>query len=409
MSDRVAASRWSEQAKSGSGVGLIARLLPLDITVFLVYLTIGAPLPVIPLFVHDRLGFDPIIVGIVIGAQAAATLLARPLAGGLSDRRGTKAAVMIGALIAALAGIFYFFATLLEFSPVASLAAIIAGRLALGLGDSLFLTGAMTWGVQLGGPNNAGKGLMSVGIALYAAMAIGAPLGVAMFQTSGFAVLALTVAATPLIACLIARRLPAQPVVSGPRIPLREVFGRIWLPGAGVALAGVGFAVIAAFITLYYQSRGWDGAAYGLTAFGVAFIVARLFFGGYPDRFGGARVALACLVIEIVGQLLLWLAPLPVIALLGAALTGFGYSLAFPALCLEAVRRVPVQSRGSAIGAYVVCLDFSLASAGPVAGLLVAPLGYSAIYLLGAGCAALAAVLTIGLLRQAAAQPAAAP
>jgi MFS family permease len=409
MSDRAAASsRWSEQAKSGSGVGLIARLLPLDITVFLVYLTIGAPLPVIPLFVHDQLGFDPIIVGIVIGAQAAATLLARPLAGGLSDRRGTKAAVMIGALIAVLAGIFYFIATLLEFSPVASLAAIIAGRMALGLGDSLFLTGAMAWGVQLGGPNNAGKGLMSVGIALYAAMAIGAPMGIAIFQNSGFAVLALTVATTPLLACLIAGRLPAQPVVSGPRIPLREVFGRIWLPGAGVALAGVGFAVIAAFITLYYQSRGWDGAAYGLTAFGVAFIVARLFFGGYPDRFGGARVALACLVIELVGQLLLWLAPLPVIALFGAALTGFGYSLAFPALCLEAVRRVPVQSRGSAIGAYVVCLDFSLASAGPVAGLLVAPLGYSAIYLLGAGCAALAAMLTLGLLRQAAAQPAAA-
>src|SRR5438046_2640480 len=223
MSDRAVASRWSEQAKSGSGVGLIARLLPLDITVFLVYLTIGAPLPVIPLFVHDRLGFDPIIVGIVIGAQAAATLLARPLAGGLSDRRGTKAAVMIGALIAVLAGIFYFFATLLEFSPVASLAAIIAGRLALGLGDSLFLTGAMAWGVQLGGPNNAGKGLMSVGIALYAAMAIGAPLGIAIFNSSGgFAVLALIVAATPLLACLIAQRLPAQPVVAGARIPLRE-------------------------------------------------------------------------------------------------------------------------------------------------------------------------------------------
>src|SRR5439155_765761 len=101
------------------------------------------------------------------------------------------------------------------------------------------------------------------------------------------------------------------------------------------------------------------------------------------------------------------LPPSPAIALLGAALTGFGYSLAFPALCLEAVRRVPPQSRGSAIGAYVVCLDFSLASAGPVAGLLVAPLGYSAIYLLGGGCAALAAMLTIGLLPQA--TPATAP
>ena len=64
---------------------------------------------------------------------------------------------------------------------------------------------------------------------------------------------------------------------------------------------------------------------------------------------------------------------------------------------------MPPQSRGSAIGAYVVCLDFSLASAGPVAGLMVAPLGYSAIYLMGAGCAALAAMLTIGLLTEAAA------
>jgi MFS family permease len=399
MSDR-ALSRPTDAAVPEGNRTLIARLLPLDISVFLVYLTVGAPLPVIPLFVHDRLGFDPIVVGLVIGAQAAATLLARPLAGGISDRRGTRVAVICGALISILAGLFYYLSSWLEFSPAAGLAAIIAGRLALGLGDSLFLTGAMAWGVQLGGPKNAGKGLMSVGIALYAAMAIGAPVGLAIFQSSGFALLALFVAATPIIACLIALRLPAQPLIAGPRIPLREVFGLIWRPGAGVALSGVGFAVIAAFITLYYQSHGWNGAAYGLTAFGVAFIVARFFFGGYPDRFGGARVALVCLAIEVAGQLLLWLAPLPIIALLGAALTGFGYSLAFPALCLEAVRRVPPQSRGSAIGAYVVCLDFSLASAGPVAGLMVAPLGYPAIYLLGAACAVLAALLTIGLLRE---------
>ncbi|MBV8492243.1 MAG: arabinose transporter [Alphaproteobacteria bacterium] len=401
MSDRALLARLSAAPVSPVNLALIAKLLPLDIAVFLVYLTIGAPLPVIPLFVHDQLGFDPIIVGIVIGAQAAATLLARPLAGGISDRRGTRVAVMVGGVISAFAGVFYFVGTLFDGSSVGSLVAIIAGRLTLGLGDSLFLTGAMAWGVQLGGPQNAGKGLMSVGIALYAAMAIGAPFGIAIFNSGGFGMLAVIVTATPLVASYIAYRLPAQPVVAGPRIPLREVFGRIWQPGAGVALSGVGFAVIAAFITLYYQSRGWNGAAYGLTAFGLAFIAARLFFGAYPDRFGGARVALVCLAIEVVGQLMLWFAPAPAIALLGAALTGFGYSLAFPALCLEAVRRVPPQSRGSAIGAYVVCLDFSLASAGPVAGLLVAPLGYSAIYLLGGACAALAALLTISLLPQA--------
>src|SRR4029077_5429155 len=112
MSDRVLSPPLAEQVEAKDNMALIARLLPLDIAVFLVYLTIGAPLPVIPLFVHDRLGFDPLIVGIVIGIEGGATLLARPLAGGLSDRRGTKAAVIVGALITVLAGILYFVGSL---------------------------------------------------------------------------------------------------------------------------------------------------------------------------------------------------------------------------------------------------------------------------------------------------------
>src|SRR5207237_8882593 len=104
MSDRVLSPVLSATVKPEANLALIARLLPLDFAVFLVYLTIGAPLPVIPLFVNDRLGFDPIIVGIVIGAQAAATLLARRLAGGCSEQRRTRRAVVGGAMITAFAG-----------------------------------------------------------------------------------------------------------------------------------------------------------------------------------------------------------------------------------------------------------------------------------------------------------------
>src|SRR5436305_8280711 len=105
MSDRVLSPVLSAPVKPEANLALIARLLPLDLAVFLVYLTIGAPLPVLSLFVHDSLGFDPIIVGIVIGAQAAATLLAPPLAGRFSDRPGTRAAVRVCALLSALAGV----------------------------------------------------------------------------------------------------------------------------------------------------------------------------------------------------------------------------------------------------------------------------------------------------------------
>ncbi|VFT74256.1 transporter [Klebsiella aerogenes] len=39
-----------------------------------------------------------------------------------------------------------------------------------------------------------------------------------------------------------------------------------------LALASAGFGVIATFITLFYDAKGWDGAAFALTLFSCAFV-----------------------------------------------------------------------------------------------------------------------------------------
>ena len=65
----------------------------------------------------------------------------------------------------------------------------------------------------------------------------------------------------------------------------------------------------------------------------------------------------------------------------------------FPALGMEAVKRVPATNRGSALGAYALFLDFALGLTGPVAGLIAKHGGYPAVYLF----AALSALAALGL------------
>jgi MFS family permease len=138
------------------------------------------------------------------------------------------------------------------------------------------------------------------------------------------------------------------------------VVKRIWLPGLGAALSSVGFGTIAAFSSLLFADHGWTPVWLAFSAYAVALIVARLAFGHLPDRIGGARVALLFSLVEVIGLALMSFASTGSVAALGAALTGFGYSLVFPALGVEAVRRAPAEGRGVAMGAYTACLDLAL-------------------------------------------------
>jgi predicted MFS family arabinose efflux permease len=160
-------------------------------------------------------------------------------------------------------------------------------------------------------------------------------------------------------------------------------------------LQGVGLSGLTAFASLYFAMRGWGHAGLVMTAFGVGFVLMRMVFGHLPDRIGGYRVALWSLGIEAIGQAVLWAAPYEIVALAGAFVTGLGCALVFPALGVEALKRVLPANRGSAMGAFVAFLDIAYGIAGPAAGLVAGHFGYAAVYLLGAASAILGAVLVL--------------
>jgi MFS family permease len=373
-------------------------LLPIMGAVFVAFLITGVALPVLPLHVHQGLGLGTFIVGLIAGSQFAAALVSRLSAGRDADSRGAKHAVVAGLALATLAGLLYLLSLGFVSTPSVSAAILLVGRAVLGAGESFIITGAQAWGLALAGPRNTGKVIAWVGTAMYAAFAIGAPIGTALYASHGFSAIALITTLLPLAAAAVVAPLARVAPTARVRPSFTTVIAAVWLPGVGLALTSSGFGAMTAFVALLFAARGWTVWP-AFTTFAIAFMFARIALGHIADRMGGARVALGFLLIEAAGQALLWLAPSAELGLTGAALTGFGYSLVYPGFGVEAVRRAPADSRGLAMGAYTAFLDVALALASPALGLVAAVNGIGSVFLASALSSLCAAPIALRLMK----------
>lgn len=359
------------------------RLLTFVYFTFVCYLSIGLPLAVLPPYVHYRMGYSAALAGLAVSIQYIATLASRPWAGRISDHAGAKVSVLWGMGLCSASGALLVGAAALHFAPVSSLGTLIASRLLLGAGESLGSTGATLWGITSAGSRHTARVISYNGVATYSGLALGAPLGVVLDQRFGLAAIGLLTMAV--CAASLAFAFRKQPVVVNPgdHLPFNHVLGRVAPHGMALALGGIGYSVLATFVTLYYASRHWNpsGAALCLTAFGISFVAARLAFIRSIDRFGGLPVAIACLSVESAGVLLIWSANSAWMVSAGAALAGAGYSLVFPAIGVEAVKRVPLRSRGTALGVYTAFADVSFFLTGPMAGAVIGFWGYRSVFL----------------------------
>lgn len=351
-------------------------------------LAVGATLPVLPRYVDGPLGGGKIAVGIVVGAFAITGLLMRPFAGRLADSRGRRPTVVLGALLASLAGFMYLL-------PL-GIGGMIAARLVLGIGEGAVFTAGSAWIVDLAPVERRGRVIGLYGLSVWAGLSIGPLFGEVIKHNAGYAAVWIFAGALPLLGALIASRVPDPFRPKWLEQEHRSLIAReALLPGAALALGSTGYAAVAAFVVLHLDERGVGHGALVFGALATMVVLTRLVGGDLPDRVGPARVATAAALVEAAGLTTLAFAQSLGVAIAGALAIGAAFSLLYPSLSLIVVNQVSEARRGAALGTFTAFFDAGIGLGSPLAGAAAALSGYKGSFLLGAAIALSCAALIV--------------
>ena len=177
------------------------------------------------------------------------------------------------------------------------------------------------------------------------------------------------------------------------RTPTRLIPPGVALPGSIIGLAAYGYGTLAALLVLSLGHSA--GRVVALPVFACAFLVVRGFGSPLVDQHGGASVARITLAVQAAGLLLLTAAPNLAVTLFGAAVTGAGLGLIYPATAAMTLRQARSASAGAAVGAMTSFWDLGILIAGPLGGSIAAAAGYHAAFATAVGATVVALVLAV--------------
>ncbi len=374
------------------------RILPIVLFNLVCYIVIGLEMAVVPLFVHRVLGYGTVLAGFAVSAQYLATLATRTWAGNRIDTTGARGVVVTGLLVGGLSSLLLVAAAQTTSMPLLSLLLVLGGRFLLGFSESWVAVGVIIWNIYRAGAERTALVISLNGVTSYGGIALGAPIATMIFAQGGL-LGGLTgvglLASLIMLACvpLAARHETTEPAPKTRAPSFMEVIRAVMPFGLALAAGSIGFGAIASCLALYFDAEQWSGAATALALFGILFVMTRFFFSHMIGRIGGARVAMISMAVEALGLFTLAWGHTPVMANLGAALTGIGFSLVFPALGVEAVGRLGPANRGSALGGFSVFLDLAIGVSGPGLGMIIPLWGFPTLFVV----AALFSVLGVAL------------
>ena len=357
-------------------------------SMLLFFMYVGTALVAIPRFVEFELGGGEIGIGLSIAAFSVAAVVARPFIGRVSDRRGRRSVMTIGAVVAGAAGV------LAGVAP--NLAVFLLLRSLMGLGEAAIFVAAATLVADLSPEGRIAEGASYLSVAVYTGIGLGPVLGEWILAGDRYQLVFIVSACFAMAAAAATRLVPPRvdrrSAANDERAPL---FHRAALaPGLVLMCTLAAFSAFGAFIPEHARSVGLSSAGGLFLVYSSTSLVLRIAAARLPNVIGAHPMVTVALSAMTVGMLLLAL--VPAVWALWVAAVVFGVAMAFnyPPLMAAVVESVPERERASAVGSFTAFFEIGGITGGLLLGTIAELNGKRA----GFAGAALIAMMGIAVL-----------
>lgn len=352
--------------------------LTIAIGVLALFTAGGLFLPTIPRYAAGPLHGDASTVGIAVGILSLASIVVRPLAGRLADRRGRRLTLLLGAVLTTAGCFGHLLAT--------DLPTLVVMRLLIGAGEALYFVAAFAAATDLAPEDRHGEAISLMSLALYLGVAFGPILGEVILKPAGYDgvwIAAGVIAAVSIgLAFLAPETLSRASRENAPRGSLLHRRGIV--PGLLVLCGTWGMGAYFAFLPLLGDEIHLDGVSSYFALFAIVVVGLRLVGARLPDRIGAARLSGSALVATAVGLAIGGLFPTPVGLAVMTAIFAVGVAFTFPAIVALSVQGVSSAERGSVVGTTSLFTDVSFGLSPALLGLLAPVTGYPSTFLVSA-------------------------
>ncbi len=316
----------------------------------------------------ERYHASELTTGVVVALLSVSALLVRPLVGRVMDARGRRVVIVAGGALQLVACLLYTFVDRVG-------VVLVVARLVHGLGEGALFASLFTYAADVVPVSRRTEGLGLFAVAGMLPVSLGGLLGDLILARGTYRTLFLATAALAALALLVALALPephrargasAEPARGGVLAVLGHPSLRpLWVAGA---LVSIGTGSVFTFIKPFVEREQIGSVTLFVSAYAVAAITLRVFFGWLPDRVGHVRVFYPSLLALSGAVALTALARTDAALLAAGTLAGLGQGLSFPVLTALVVERSPAERRGSAMSALTAVFDGAQLVAGPLFG-----------------------------------------